>query len=44
MLHQLQRIVDVGLPLNQVLERWTEISRGLAESPRKRRLQTRFLS
>jgi len=37
MLHQVRRAVDPRLALQEVLQSWPRLCRGLAEAPRKRR-------
>jgi len=39
MLDRLARAVDPPLPLARAIERWNDISKSLAEPPRKRRPQ-----
>jgi len=39
MLNQLARAIDPPLPLARVIERWSDISKSLAEPPRRRRPQ-----
>ena len=36
MLHQVARAIDPCLPLTQVMVEWSDISRALAEPPRRR--------
>jgi hypothetical protein len=39
MLNQLARGIEPQLPLDQVIAEWNQISRSLAEPPRRRMLQ-----
>jgi hypothetical protein len=36
----MRKAIDVPLSLTKALENWNQISENLAESPRKRKLQT----